>query len=196
MINTSIADNNPSLPDVHVRRQAEARAMAWNDRLAIRAKRMFSMNNVSKERIDHDNNFSKDSAKWILSNEEDERINLKAQNKKTQFRFEPTETNKTTSLLRSIFLWQRDSSSSDNFSTQFGLGSTFSYYLHCMFREDFFVVIIGMCAAFFALVFGFSVFIAIAGAADNECLIVGGTQYNAFGSGFAEAFGLSWVTFR
>lgn len=203
MSNTaSASDINPSLRGIHIRHQDEANPMLWEDRLAIRAKRLFAMDRVSENPLEN-NDVGDDPKKRkssIFSNEEDDEIidGKNNNNEPMQFRFEPVVKISTTSFLRDLFGWRASESntSSDSFSSLFGLNSTLSYYLHYMFRGDFCLVVAGMCFAFFGLVFVFTLFIAISGAADPQCLIIGGTPFGEYGSGFAEAFGLSWVTFR
>jgi hypothetical protein len=86
---------------------------------------------------------------------------------------------------------QSQASSSSSPGRHFNL----AMYLHWMFRVNFGVLFSIMCAMFFTLVILFSAFIAAAGTIDKKCVRVGGAAFGEQGTGFADAFSLSWTTF-
>ena len=68
-------------------------------------------------------------------------------------------------------------------------------YLHWMFRVNFGFLFVIMCAMFFALVIFFAALITIAGQLDEECVRIGGNEFDLQDTAFADAFALSWTTF-
>ena len=67
-------------------------------------------------------------------------------------------------------------------------------YLHWMFRVNFVFLFVVMCTMFFALVITFAALITIAGQMDSECVRIGGNEFDAAGTAFADAFALSWTS--
>ena len=165
-----------------MRSHDEMQAMSWNHRLRMRMKHAFLHNN---------------------DNDDESRIKnqLSGRGRRKQYRLEGR-TRKPGALqeksrLRKILTCAVCSSRG---RSELPIGAnpnqTLAYYLHWMFRVNFFVLFVVMCIEFFALVILFAGFITIAGIINPDCVRVGGEKFGSAGAPFADAFSLSWTTFR
>ena len=155
--------------------------MSWNQRLRMRMKHVFSRD---KEDNSSDNHQASGG---------------RGRRRKKQYRLEATrKPGQEKSLWRKLMTCAAYSSHRG----QVGLASgtsphqSLAFYLHWMFRVNFMFLFVVMCVAFFAFVILFSGFITLAGNIDAQCVRVGGKPFGSAGAPFADAFNLSWTTFR
>jgi hypothetical protein len=152
--------------------------MSWNQRLRMRLKHAFSRDNDNESQVENQ---------------------LRRRGRRKQYRLEATRKPELAekSLLRKILTCAVCSSRR---LTGLAVGAnpnqSLAYYLHWMFRVNFLFLFVVMCLAFFALVILFAGFITIAGIIDPDCVRVGGDTFGSAGTPFADAFSLSWTTFR
>lgn len=151
--------------------------MSWNHRLRMRMKHAFS----------HDNH-----------NESQVQSSVSGRGRRKQYRLEATRKN----VQQDSMLWKMltcavcSSRRLSRVKVGANTNQSLAYYLHWMNRVNFLFLFVVMCIAFFALVILFAGFITIAGNMEPDCIRIGGEKFGAAGAPFADAFSLSWTTFR
>ena len=113
-----------------------------------------------------------------------------------QYRLEATSKNQRRGICGSILSVCYGSAAT---SAAGGMGvnsnQRLAVYLHWMFRVNFIFLFAVMCTIFFVLVMLFACIIIGAGRMDEDCVRIGGAEFDQAGSPFADAFALSWTTF-
>lgn len=200
---------------IYVRPETEVRAMTWNERVKTRMQNYYysyySTDNEQQQpsAIDGSPTFQQPTSENKLNAGSTMNLDDTQSPRKTlQYRFEKAPNIETIdrTLYRRIItlngLFAQDDKTINNRSSStstiffLGLKSNLSYYIHLMFRIDFVLLFIGMCVAFFGFVFLFACVIVLAAMIDEQCILVGGEEFGSAGTAFADAFSLSWTTFR
>ena len=152
--------------------------MAWDERIRKRLKHFFS--SAKAEAPDGD----------VESGDGQEPF--------VQYRLEARRRVQPQSFFRRLITcggWFGTSNLSTGLAVGINPNQKLAMYLHWMFRVNFVFLFVVMCVMFFALVISFAGFITLAGHLDEECVRIGGNEFDASGTAFADAFALSWTTF-
>jgi hypothetical protein len=113
-----------------------------------------------------------------------------------QYRLEATSKNRRRGIcgsILSVFCGNAAASSAGGMGVN--SNQRLAVYLHWMFRVNFIFLFAVMCTIFFVLVMLFACIIIGAGRMDEDCVRIGGAEFDQAGSPFADAFALSWTTF-
>ena len=162
---------------LQVRREHEIGAMSWNQRLRARVTNLFRLGDTSRPSDPSNGDIESDTG-------------MRGR-KKLQYRLEATHR----APQRNCKEWLFACCGLRRPSTGPTPNQRLAGYLHWMFRVNFVLLFTVMCVAFFAWVIFFTGWIALAGRSDPKCVRVGGDQFGATGTEFADAFSLSWTTF-